>query len=228
MAFKYTVQKGDCFESIAKRFGFGDYKVIYNHPQNAALKAKRPKPNLLFPGDRIFIPDKELREESCATEQRHKFQIITKKVKLRIVVKDDKGNFFGDKKYELKIGDKLIEGSTDGSGFIEKEIPADVKSGQLKVFTEDEKLKVLTWDLGVGHLNPHEEDSGAQGRLKNLGFYGGAVDGRVDAKTANAVKSFQKKNGMTDNGTIDDAVRNKLRDLHDKKASGEELNEWFK
>ena len=217
MAITYTVQKGDCFESIAKRFGFGDYKVIYNHSQNAALKAKRPKPNLLIAGDRVFIPDKELKEESCATEQRHRFQILAQKVKLRIVVKDDKENFLADKKYELKLGDKLIEGSTDGRGFIEKEIPAGVKSGQLKVFTEDEKLKVLTWDLGIGHLNPHDNDEGVQGRLKNLGFYGGAVNGRVDAKTSGAVKAFQKKNGMTDNGTIDDAVRSKLRDLHDTK-----------
>jgi peptidoglycan hydrolase-like protein with peptidoglycan-binding domain len=53
--------------------------------------------------------------------------------------------------------------------------------------------------------------------LKNLGFYGGAVSGRIDTKTSEAVKAFQKKNGMTDSGTIDDAVRNKLRDLHDIK-----------
>lgn len=218
MAFTYTVQKGDCFESIAKRFGFGDYKVIYNHAQNAALKLKRPNPNLLVQGDRVFIPDKELKEESCATEQRHKFQITTKKVKLRIVVKDDKGVFFGDKKYELKIGERLIKGSTDSRGFIEKEIPAGEKSGQLKVFTEDEKLKVLTWNLGIGHLNPVDNDEGVQGRLKNLGFYAGSVNGRVDDKTKEAVKIFKKKNSLPDDSTIDDAVRSKLRNSHDKKS----------
>ncbi len=215
----YTVVKGDCFENIAKRFGFGDYKVLYNHPQNADLKRKRPQPNLLAVGDKIFIPDKNLGEESCATEKRHTFQILAKKVKLRVVVKDDKGRFFADKKYELKVGLKVFNGNTDGRGFIEQEIPADAKRAILKVFTEDEKLKVLTWHLAVGSLGPVDTDYGVHGRLKNLGFYSGSLDGKTDdKKTKDSVEVFQKKNSMTVNGNVDDALRNKLRETHDKKS----------
>jgi hypothetical protein len=215
----YTVQKGDCLESIAKQFGFGDYKVIYNHPNNAALKQKRPKPNLLQAGDSVFIPDKELKEENCATDQKHKFQVIRKKVKLRIIVKDDQGNFFADKKYELKLGEKTLKGSTDGKGFLEQEIPADIKQGDLKVFTEDPKLKVMTWNLGLGNLGPVEENDGIQGRLKNLGFYFDTINGQVDSeKSKSAIKAFQGKNSMTKTGDIDESLRNKLRDLHDKKS----------
>jgi N-acetylmuramoyl-L-alanine amidase len=218
MAEIYTAKKSDCFESIAKKFGFGDYKVIYDHPKNAELKQKRPKPNLLAAGDKVFIPDKEVKEESCATEQKHSFQIITKKVKLRLVLKDDKGNFFADKKYELKVAKKLFQGSTDGKGFIEQEIPADAVKGQLKLFTEDEKLKVLTWDLALGSLDPVETDLGVQGRLRNLGFYYGSLTGRIDDRTKAAVEAYQSKNSMTPNGTVDDALRGKLRDSHDKKS----------
>jgi Putative peptidoglycan binding domain/LysM domain len=219
MAETYTVQKGDCLESIAKRFGFGDYKVIYNHPSNAALKQKRPKPNLLQAGDSVFIPDKELKEENCATDQKHKFQFIRKKVKLRIIVKDDQGNFFADKKYELKLGEKILKGSTDGKGFLEQEIPADINQGELKVFTEDPKLKVMTWNLGLGSLGPVEENDGIQGRLKNLGYYFDAINGQVGSeKSKSAIKAFQGKNSMTKTGDIDDSLRNKLRDLHDKKS----------
>lgn len=215
----YTVVKGDCFENIAKRFGFGDYKVLYNHPQNADLKRKRPQPNLLAVGDKVFIPDKNLGEESCATEKQHTFQILAKKVKLRVVVKDSKGNFFGDKKYELSFGTKLLKGSTDGRGFIEQEIPADITRALLKVFTDDPKLKVMTWHLAVGSLGPVEVDYGINGRLKNLGFYSGSVDANVaDKKTKDSVEVYQKKNGMTVNGNVDDALRNKLRDSHDKKS----------
>lgn len=217
MAQNYTVQKGDCMASIAAKFKFGDYKVIYNHPQNAALKQKRPKPNLLAVGDTVFIPDIEVREESGATDKKHSFQIIKPKVKLRVVVKDDKDKPFSDKKYEIEINGKTLKGNTDSSGLIEQEIAADAAQGKLKVFTEDEKLKVLTWDLELGALDPSETDEGSKGRLKNLNFYFGEVNWTVDEKTKEAVKAFQKKKGITDNGELNDETRNKLRDSHDVK-----------
>lgn len=219
MAQTYTAQKNDDMESIAKRFGFGDYKIIYDHPNNAELKRKRPKPNLLCAGDKVFIPDIQLGEESCATEQLHHFEVKRPKVKLRLVLKDDKGNPFSDKKYELKVGEKTIEGNTDGSGYFEQEIPPNATSAKLKLFTEDDKLKILSWDLSVGELEPVDTDRGVQERLRNLGFYFGSVDGRVGSKKSkSAVEAFQKKNSLTVNGSVDDAVRNKLRDKHDKKG----------
>jgi hypothetical protein len=218
MAQNYTVQKGDCLASIAAKFKFGDYKIIYNHAQNAALKQKRPKPNLLAVGDVVFIPDTEIREESGATDKKHTYQIIIPKVKFRVVVKDDQDKAFGDKKYELEIDGKTLEGNTDGSGLIEQEIPATATQGKLKVFTEDEKLKVLTWDLELGALDPSETDEGSKGRLKNLNFYFGEVNSTVDDKTKESVKAFQKKKGITDNGELTDETRNKLRDSHDVKS----------
>lgn len=204
--------------SIAAKFKFGDYKIIYNHAQNAALKQKRPKPNLLAAGDVVHIPDTNNSEESGATDQKHTFQLITPKVKLRIVVKDDKDKAFSDKKYELEINGKTLEGNTDGSGLIEQEIEADARQAKLKVFTEDEKLKVLTWDLDIGALDPSDTDEGAKGRLKNLGFYFGDVNSTIDDKTKESIKAFQKKKGITDNGDLTDETRNKLRDSHDVKS----------
>lgn len=219
MAETYIARKNDDMESIAKKFGFGDYKVIYNHPNNAELKRNRPKPNLLCAGDRVYIPDLNLGEESCATEQKHKFELKRPKVKLRIVLKDDKGRPFGDKRFELKLGDRLLEGTTDGKGFFEKEIPADSEQGKLKLFTEDEKLKVLSWDLSIGELEPVETNLGVQGRLRNLGFYYGSLDGQVETDmTKDAIRSYQGKNDLTVNGNVDDALRGKLRDGHDKKS----------
>ena len=217
MAETYTVQKGDCMESIAKQFGFGDYKVIYNHPQNAELKQNRPKPNLLKAGDSVFIPDIELKEENCSTDQKHTFELKRPKVKFRVTIKDDNDEPFGDKRFELEIGSQKFEGSTDGGGFIEQEIPADAKQGKLKVFTEDENLKVLAWDLSLGALDPHESTEGAKARLKNLGFYFGTVDETVDDETTSAVRQFQANKGEDPTGDLNDETRAKLRDSHDRK-----------
>ena len=53
----YTVVWGDTLTKIAKNHGFDDWRVIYNHPRNAAFKAKRPSPDKIFVGDIIVIPD---------------------------------------------------------------------------------------------------------------------------------------------------------------------------
>ena len=111
--------------SIAKKYGFADYKTIYNHAENAELKAKRPKPNLLAAGDIVSIPDKDPGEKPGGTEQKHKFKIKRQKTKFRVTIKDDKDKPFADKKYELKIGKKTLTGDTDAAGFLEQEIPAD-------------------------------------------------------------------------------------------------------
>lgn len=55
----YTVKKGDNLTHIARRFGIGSWRELYNHPRNAEFKRKRPNPNLIFPGDLLFIPGDE-------------------------------------------------------------------------------------------------------------------------------------------------------------------------
>ena len=59
MSTPYTVKSGDWLQKIAEQHGFAHYTEIYNHPDNAAFRQKRPDPNKIFPGDIIMIPDKE-------------------------------------------------------------------------------------------------------------------------------------------------------------------------
>lgn len=58
MPTSYTVKPGDNLSKIAVKHGFNNYREIYDHPSNAAFRAKRPNPNFIFPGDVIIIPDK--------------------------------------------------------------------------------------------------------------------------------------------------------------------------
>lgn len=55
MATPYTVKAGDTLSAIASRHGMR-WQDIYNHPDNAAFRAKRPNPNVIYPGDVIMIP----------------------------------------------------------------------------------------------------------------------------------------------------------------------------
>lgn len=56
MTIKYTIVSGDTLTKIAKKFGRPSWQSIYNAPENAAFRHKRPNPSLIFPGDVILIP----------------------------------------------------------------------------------------------------------------------------------------------------------------------------
>jgi hypothetical protein len=53
----YTIKSGDTLSKIAKQAGITDWRTIYNDPQNADFRKKRPDPDKIYPGDTIWIPD---------------------------------------------------------------------------------------------------------------------------------------------------------------------------
>ena len=73
MPIEHEITHGDCIDSIALRYGFFP-DTLWNHSANADLKQLRKDPNVLFPGDKLVIPDLQLREENGATEKRHRFR----------------------------------------------------------------------------------------------------------------------------------------------------------
>ena len=53
----YTVVRHDNLTVIARRFGLRGWRAIYDHPWNAAFRRRRPNPDLIHPGDILYIPD---------------------------------------------------------------------------------------------------------------------------------------------------------------------------
>lgn len=52
----HTVIRGESLSLIARKYGVDSWRTLYYAPQNAGFRAKRPNPNLIHPGDRIFVP----------------------------------------------------------------------------------------------------------------------------------------------------------------------------
>lgn len=217
MPTSHTVQLGDCFGSLAKRYGFGDYKALYDDGANAALKGKRPNPNVLAENDVVSVPDKVVKEETVATEAQHKFQVKTPKTLLRLVLEDDDGAALGDKKYKLTIDGKTVfEGKTAADGKIEHPIEADAKSADLELWLkEGAGIDGYLLKLELGALEHESATRACQARLINLGYDCGGTGGTVDAPTKDALLGFQKKNGLPENGTLDAATKDKLRVKHE-------------
>src|ERR1043165_791294 len=86
MGMYHTVMQGEYLAKIARQYGFTKWQILWDAPENKDLKQKRKNPNVLFPGDEVFIPDKELREESGGTEKKHKFELDIEPLKLRIAL----------------------------------------------------------------------------------------------------------------------------------------------
>jgi hypothetical protein len=218
MGSYHTVRQGECIASIAKHYRFTDYHTIYDDRRNALLRSRRPNPNMLRPGDRVYIPDHEERQEERGTGARHRFETSRYQVRLRLVIKDDEGNPYAGKRYELDAGgDSARTGTTNDRGLIEQTIPADLQEAELRIWLGDATIgeDPYEWRLRIGHLDPVETNEGVQARLNNLFYPCGGVDGVLGTNTREALITFQSDEELDETGRADSATRDRLEQRHD-------------
>lgn len=201
----YTVQPGDCLSSIAYRHGL-TWQRIWNDPANAKLKRIRGNPNILYPGDRLHIPEKEPKHHPSASDRKHRFVRKGVPETLSLVVRRE-GKPLAGEPYTLQVGVLVLRGTTDSQGKIQVRIVPDAESARLIL---GQGASTQVYELGLGHLDPVTEISGVQARLRNLGYDCGAVDGRMNEATIEAVRAFQEAVGLQATGEIDAATRDAL------------------
>lgn len=204
---KLSIRQGDDLTLIALARGF-DPQVLWDHPGNAKLKELRKSPHALLPGDQLEVPALEEREEGVATGSVGRFKLTVGPVKLRIRLTRH-AEPRADEAYELIFDEQTITGTTDGDGWIDQPIPADATRGTLSLMDGKE-----TYELRLGHLDPHDSPSGIQQRLRALGFYFGKVDEDVGPQTQAALRRFQSKQGLGVTGEADEDTMNALRDAY--------------
>ena len=214
----HTVEQGEFLAKIAGMYGYSDCRAIWDHPENAALKARRKSPNVLFPGDQLFIPDREVKEVPGSTEQRHRFQVKLQRLKLIIFVEDINDEPIADALCFFVIDGDPLPMRTDGAGKVERDITPRARRGELN-FTE----RKIKHQLLIGHLNPITDAegkatgdlTGVQARLNNLGFDAGPVTGQMNDQTRAAIQEFQEYIGHENpTGELDDETRNLLEFMH--------------
>jgi len=200
MPVSHKVKQGECLSSIADRLG-RFWQQLWDHPDNAELKNLRKDPNVLYDGDVVVIPDLVEHEESCATEQRHRFRRkgVPAKLKVRIL-RDDKPR--ADLPYTLEIDSLTVKGKTDGDGFVESEIPPGAARGRLSV---GKGTDLDIFDLLLGALDPIETEDGVLERLEGLGY-------DISRGVGPALSEFQAKEGLEPTGTPDAGTRDKLKE----------------
>ena len=192
MSDTYTVKQGDYLTKIAAQFGFVDINTIWDDQQNANLKKKRKNPNVLFPGDQLFIPDKKPRHESVVTERSHRFELKKPKIRLRLVLEDAYGNPIANASCELTVEDQTFTVISDDKGEIEQEIPANAQKATTLILKHpDNPINDELIPIQIGHLDPVDEVSGQKARLNNLGYFAGDPDDDDETQFPSAVEEFQ-------------------------------------
>lgn len=207
MPINYEVKQGDCISSIAFEHGFFK-ETIWNHPNNAELKQNRKEQNVLMPGDIVFIPDKRIKEVSEPTNEVHKFRCKNTPEKLKLqLFKENEPR--ADEEYELVIDDLKFSGKLDSQGRLEQSIPPNAKQGQLTLKKDEEIYQLI-----LGNLNPSDEITGAQGRLRHLGFYFGSIDGQISPELIQAIQEFQISGDLEPNGELDDRTMSAIKNAY--------------
>lgn len=206
---RYEVKQGDCISSIACAFGFVP-DTVWDHPENAGLKAERDDLHVLFPGDVVFVPDKEVRVEARPTDGRHTFvrKGVPEYVSVRFLHEQEP---CAGEDYLVSVDGRMgPSGKLDSTGGCTFPV---LPGSKIAKVTLGDPTTGETYRLLLGHLDPVEETSGVEWRLWNLGYLETLSGNEENPDFIEAVKAFQVDYDLATNG-LDDETRQKLKDVH--------------
>ncbi|WP_197910394.1 peptidoglycan-binding domain-containing protein [Desulfosarcina ovata] len=200
---RHKVNDGEWIGEISASYGFADWQLVWEHPENYALrKLRKEDPFTLAKGDKIFIPALAAVEVAAATEQTHRFRRKRAKTRLRICIYDLENQPAKNAKFNMAV---YMEGSpfptlekddltTDNKGMVDQLIPAG--AGRVKLTFPDLKYEINANLSCLEPLNIEDDKKklthGVQQRLSAIGFDPGPVDGKDGPLTQAAVRLFQK------------------------------------
>ena len=211
----HIVQQGESLAGIARSYGFASAQRILDLPENSELRRLRPHPDLLYPGDQVFIPERTAGTESKPSGQKHRFraQRARRQLRLRLRIL---GEALADEPYTLEIdGEELESGTTSADGELCTPIPPKAQCGCLRIGGFALQLELL-------RLDPVTRVEGIQARLNNLGYGAGRVDGSYGLRTSAAMASFQaNQDGLEVErpGAPEPATLTRLSEVHDGVAT---------
>jgi N-acetylmuramoyl-L-alanine amidase len=216
----HIAQQGDHVTSIAAGYGFSDHRTIWDHAANAGLKAKRLNPNVLLPGDRLFIPDIQPPDYPRPTDVLHRFILTASILQLRVRLQRAYATPIASNPCPMRVDwDSYNDTATDKTGLVAHQIPKTAAQGRLviKNFVQGirgEKPSDRIVKLRIGWLDPIDSISGQQARLMNLGYYRGGLDATDPDEMRSAVEEFQCDHGLNVDGVCGPMTQGKLQKVH--------------
>lgn len=239
----HDVVQGEYLSLIALVNGFHDSRVIWEHPDNAELRAKRRNPNVLLPGDRLVIPDREIGVVAATTGQVNPFVAGDDGARLNVHFENASAKPMANRDGPLTLGGKDAAGafvrarplntSTDGAGLLQQAFVGPFADRAAATEADFQMLAQPTepaagFRLLIGNLDPVDVPSGQRARLDNLGYFAGYTENDRD-QLEWATEEFQADEKLKDRGVFADrkknlATLNHLGKRHGDLLPGEEVS----
>lgn len=208
----YVVRQGDHLVGLAARFGF-DAEEVWQHADNEELREARPNPQVLSPGDILFIPEAEAEPLPLEVHTTNRYAAPQSRIRLGISLRGAGNEPLANEPYRLEGIPRPVSGTTDGEGFITDTLPAHTRSVRVVL----PNLNDHTFLLQVGHLNPTDEPSGLEAQLRGLGYlptlagidehHPRVADPDADAEAlVSALRAFQRDHDIEETGEPDAAT----------------------
>ena len=203
----HTVRQGECFASLAARYGFDDSEAIFGHAENSGLRQARPNRHVLRPGDRVYIPEPPGRTLACRAHATNRFVGRRRRIRLCLQLRDGAGTTLAGRRYELEVAGERLRGETTADGEVDERVDALAQEGELRIYDAAGEHVARAQRIAIGHLDPVAEDAGIAARLTNLGYP------RTES-LAERVALFQTAEGLEPTGAIDDTTRARIEERH--------------
>lgn len=213
----YIVRQGEHLLGIAARQGF-DADEVWEHEDNRELRDTRASGQVLAPGDVLFIPDAEEAVCGLDPETLNRYRAPMPRAALCMQL-HEAGEPLANARYRISGLRVPVEGTTDGEGRIEEEVPAHVGELQLELPDRDGEAMVLR----LGHYDPPHTEAGLRQRLRGAGALGELDGVEYDLpgmrsrdeeleELAEALRRFQRDRDLEETGEADRATRDALEE----------------
>jgi hypothetical protein len=214
---KHIVRAGEHLGAIAHKYGFENFSMLWELPENAALKALREDPSLLAAGDELFIPDRVRLIFNRATDASHDVHVRVDTLKLNLRVLGIDGEPHKNAPVVLRVEPPRTGGAslqtertltTDGEGKLSVDIAKHVRSGSMLV-------DGIEFPLRIGLLDPIDTATGVEQRLRNLGYLSAREEGESlePNELELAVEDFQADQALEVTGKRQD-IEAKLEEVY--------------
>lgn len=197
-----VVTIGDEVEILSKKF-----RVFTDGAALEVDKEVRAKGAAIRLG---YSPDKPAADKQDATQE-------TKP--LELVLSDWFLDPYAGKKYHLMVDGLRFEGETDGEGTLKHDVPKSASQAVVRLWVDEyPEGRQQIYRIDLDKVSPPSSMAGAQQRLKNLGYYGGPVDGVMSDELRAAIAEFQRDHeethGLEPTGELDGPTQGALKDVH--------------
>jgi hypothetical protein len=205
----HEVKQGECVAKLADHYGLLP-ATIWDHPENAKIKAERVDMHILNPGDCLYIPAKKIKTLPIESGERMKLKKLNalERLRVRFLHHDESPKAAVPYLLSLSTHEDIpvpdITSQTDDKGFVDQPIPPSTVRAIITLYPgPDSEI----YEFNMAYRNPIDTVSGWQSRLNNLGYHCGAEDNELGPRTQAAICNFQRAKGLEETGDRNDETR---------------------